>query len=203
MNLQIGRRRLPVRRLAAWCGLCAGVGALLILLLNSGHQGIPGWQPANESLRLTLAISGEGASLPTQSFSGINGTESGDVNTTHNLPTTVSSAAAPALTQSDAVSTPAAASASEPSDALGASLLDLNKASVTDLDGLPGIGPSKAQAIVDFRESRKGFRSVEELLKVKGIGPKLYDKIRALVKVEFQVSSAVRTELGTESSHLP
>ncbi len=185
MNHPYERRRLPVRRLAAWCGFVAGIGALLYLLLNSGQQGIPGWQPVNESLRATLSINGEAASSPTQSLPGIDGPESGDVNAVHNLSTIDPSAAAPALTQSDTVSTPAAASASEPSDALGASLLDLNKASVTDLDGLPGIGPSKAQAIVDFRESRKGFRSVEELLEVKGIGPKLYDKIRALVKVEI------------------
>jgi len=186
MNHPNGGRRLPIRGLAAWCGFAAGIGALLYLLLNSGHQGIPGWQSVNESLRATLSVNGATALSPTQSLSGVDVPESGDVNAVSNLSTTGPSAAAPALTQSDTASTPAAASASEPSDALGASLLDLNTASVTDLDELPGVGPSKAQAIIDFRDSRKGFRSAEELLEVKGIGPKLYDKIRPLVKVEFR-----------------
>jgi len=167
MHQHLGRRRLPIRGLAAWCGFGAGVGVLLYLLLNSGHPGIPGWQPANESLRLTLAASS--SPVPQQ-------------------------AQAPPPSAGSAPSDESAsASAPASSDALpdrSAMLLDLNAATTADLDGLPGIGPSKARAIVDFRDSHKGFRRVEELLEVKGIGPKLYDKIRALVKVEVQAGNA-------------
>jgi competence protein ComEA len=50
--------------------------------------------------------------------------------------------------------------------------LDLNRANVEDLSLIPGIGESLAQEIVAHRERRKGFRSVEELKNVKGIGEK-------------------------------
>jgi competence protein ComEA len=52
--------------------------------------------------------------------------------------------------------------------------LDLNRVSVEDLCLVPGIGESLAQEIVAYRERRKGFRSVEELKNVKGIGEQKY-----------------------------
>lgn len=200
MNWHAGRRRIPMLGLAAWCCFGASAGILLYLLLHSGQQGIPGWQPVNESLRATLAISGEAASSPPPSLTGAAGSKPGDTSAVPGVPSADSPAAAPALTQAGADS-PAATSAPAPSDAsLGVSLMDLNAATAAELDGLPGIGPSKARAIVDFRDSRKGFRSVEELLEVKGIGPKLYDKLRVLVKVEIQAGSTARSATGTESS---
>jgi competence protein ComEA len=53
--------------------------------------------------------------------------------------------------------------------------LDLNRASVEDLCLIPEIGHSLAQEIVAYRERRKGFRSVEELRNVKGIGEKKWN----------------------------
>jgi len=50
--------------------------------------------------------------------------------------------------------------------------LDLNRVSVEDLCLIPGIGESLAKEIVSYRERRKGFRSVEELKNVKGMGEK-------------------------------
>ena len=50
--------------------------------------------------------------------------------------------------------------------------LDLNRVSVEDLCLIPGIGESLAREIVSYRERKKGFRSVEELKNVKGIGEK-------------------------------
>lgn len=49
-------------------------------------------------------------------------------------------------------------------------LVNLNTASVTELEVLPGVGPVTAQAIVDFRTENGGFTSVDELLEVSGIG---------------------------------
>ncbi|MCH7627001.1 MAG: helix-hairpin-helix domain-containing protein [Chloroflexi bacterium] len=49
---------------------------------------------------------------------------------------------------------------------------------------LPGIGPVKAQAIVDYRVLNGPFTSVEELLEVKGIGPATLDKIRDMITIE-------------------
>jgi competence protein ComEA len=71
-----------------------------------------------------------------------------------------------------------------------AALLDLNRATVVQLEALPGIGSSKAAAIVAAREQSGGFRSVDELEGVRGIGPALLEKLRPLVKVGSTAGSA-------------
>ena len=62
-------------------------------------------------------------------------------------------------------------------------LLDLNTASVEELDRLPGIGPRAAQAIVDYRLKHGPFRRLEDLLNVPGIGPATLERIRPWVRV--------------------
>jgi competence protein ComEA len=61
--------------------------------------------------------------------------------------------------------------------------LDLNAATTDELEKLPGIGPSTAEAIVARRERAGPFRSVDDLLDVRGIGPAKLDAIRGLVRV--------------------
>jgi len=61
--------------------------------------------------------------------------------------------------------------------------VDLNHASAADLESLPGIGPSLAQAIIDHREQHGPFRSVDDLADVRGIGPAKMEQVRSLVKV--------------------
>jgi len=63
-----------------------------------------------------------------------------------------------------------------------AAAINLNTATKEELVALPGIGPSKAQAIVEFRE-KEPFAKSEDLRKVKGIGDKLYDSIKDQVTV--------------------
>jgi len=62
-------------------------------------------------------------------------------------------------------------------------LIDINQATVADLDRLPGVGPSTAQAIVDHRTRNGPFASVDDLLAVRGIGPAKLAELRALVRV--------------------
>ncbi|MFJ7590391.1 helix-hairpin-helix domain-containing protein [Streptomyces sp. NPDC097617] len=64
----------------------------------------------------------------------------------------------------------------------GTGPLSLGSATVAQLDGLPGVGPVLAQHIVDFRTARGGFRSVEELRQVDGIGERRFADLRALVR---------------------
>ena len=63
----------------------------------------------------------------------------------------------------------------------GSILIDINAASAPELEALPAIGPVTAQAIVDYRMANGPFRSVEDIVFVKGIGPATLDKIRDLI----------------------
>jgi competence protein ComEA len=62
-------------------------------------------------------------------------------------------------------------------------LLDLNRAKASELEALPGIGAVLAQRVIAFRESLGGFRKIEDLREVKGIGVKKFDQLKLLVTV--------------------
>jgi len=76
-----------------------------------------------------------------------------------------------------------AAPAAVGSGATPAVPIDLNTASETDLDALPGVGPTTARAIVAYREAHGPFHQVDDLTDVQGIGPARLDALRELVKV--------------------
>lgn len=62
--------------------------------------------------------------------------------------------------------------------------IDLNTATMEQLQLLPGVGEVTAQRIVDYRTEHNGFTSVEELMEVKGIGEKKFAEMKQYVKVE-------------------
>jgi competence protein ComEA len=62
-------------------------------------------------------------------------------------------------------------------------IVDLNTATLDDLDRLPGVGPATAQAILDYRRQHGRFRTVDELLEVRGIGAAKLDQLRPRVRV--------------------
>ena len=61
--------------------------------------------------------------------------------------------------------------------------VDLNTATLEQLDALPGVGPATAQAIVDYRREHGRFRSVQDLLEIRGIGDAKLAQLRAKVRV--------------------
>ncbi len=77
---------------------------------------------------------------------------------------------------------PAASAAGSPGPDPGA-LVNLNTASTAELEELPGVGPVTAQAILDWRAANGGFRNVDQLLDVDGIGEKTLASLAPLVTV--------------------
>jgi competence protein ComEA len=77
-------------------------------------------------------------------------------------------------------SAPAAAGAAP----VSGGLINLNTATLEQLDSLPGVGPAIAQRIIDYRESVGGFKTVEEITQVSGIGDATLAKIRDLITVQ-------------------
>lgn len=69
--------------------------------------------------------------------------------------------------------------------------ININTASQDELDGLKGIGPTKAKAIVDYRKKNGSFKSVDDLQKVPGIGPATLKDLRADVTVSGASRSPV------------
>lgn len=73
--------------------------------------------------------------------------------------------------------------ASSTSPASSAGLININTASQAELESLPYIGPSLAQRIIEYREQNGPFKSIEDIQKVKGIGPAIFAKIKDLITV--------------------
>lgn len=63
----------------------------------------------------------------------------------------------------------------------GEDLVDVNTAALEELDALPGIGPTTAQKIIDYRQKHGPFSSIEDIMNVSGIGPSTFDAIKDLI----------------------
>lgn len=68
-------------------------------------------------------------------------------------------------------------------EAGGKAVVNLNTATVAQLETLPGVGPQTAARIKEYRDQNGGFKKVEDLMKIKGIGEKAFLRLRGLVVV--------------------
>ncbi len=94
------------------------------------------------------------------------------------------SVALPVSAQDSCPPCPAQAASTASGESPGRGPLNLNTATEAELVTLPGVGPSKAKAILAFREARGRFHSVSQLLRIKGFGRATVERLRPLVVVE-------------------
>lgn len=71
-----------------------------------------------------------------------------------------------------------------PQEVLVEKSININTASLEELDALPGVGPVIAQRIIDYREANNGFYDIQEIMDVSGIGEKTYAKLEPYITVD-------------------
>ena len=89
-----------------------------------------------------------------------------------------------------APSAPAAQGKPSPAAKAAPAVINLNTASAAQIEALPGVGASTAKRIIEYRDKNGGFKKVEELMNVKGIGEKSFLKLKSLVSVGDAKASA-------------
>ena len=72
---------------------------------------------------------------------------------------------------------------SKPGTATASAPVNLNTATAADLRTLPNVGPATAARIIEYRQKNGGFKKIEDLMNVKGIGEKSFLKLKPLVTV--------------------
>jgi len=63
-------------------------------------------------------------------------------------------------------------------------LVNINKATIQELDTLPGIGEATANKIINYRDENGDFKSIDEIKNVNGIGDKKYEELKSLISIE-------------------
>ena len=71
----------------------------------------------------------------------------------------------------------------EPKETIKNKKVNINKASQEELDSLPGIGPSTAEKILEYRKQNGNFKSIEDIKEVSGIGESKFEKIKEMITV--------------------
>ncbi|WP_179395315.1 helix-hairpin-helix domain-containing protein [Lacticaseibacillus absianus] len=132
----------------------------------------PGLYPVTTTTRWDAVVKAAGGLTPVADITQINLAKFASDQESLYIPSKGEAAVAPAPGASGA----SAASAS-------GTLVDLNTATEAELQTLSGIGPKKAADIIAYRETSGGFKTVEDLKNVSGIGEKTYERLAPLVTV--------------------
>lgn len=150
-------------------------GVLLWLSGNNQVKGIAGWETVNTQMEQMISANTD-SGQPTDSSGGKLAKEAN-----------VQPTAIPALsnTQTEAPSASKTVEGTVKTEAIVApateGMVNVNTAEVNELMNLPGIGTKKAEAVIDYRKSHGLFKGLADLGKVKGIGPKMLEKLKPLV----------------------
>jgi competence protein ComEA len=71
-------------------------------------------------------------------------------------------------------------------------VVNVNTATLDELQLLPGIGEARARALIEARKQRGGFKQVDDLMEVKGIGPAGLERMRPFVRLQGQTTARVQ-----------
>lgn len=80
--------------------------------------------------------------------------------------------------------------------------VNINTATAEQLESLPEIGPGKAKAIIEYRKSNGGFKTLEDIKNVKGIGDKTFDKLKSQLALSGETkieAMPAKTEKSSEA----
>ncbi|MBY0012824.1 ComEA family DNA-binding protein [Paenibacillus typhae] len=146
--------------------------------------GIEGWETLNSGMAQALGVE-EGADAASAVKAGGSADPVGSGGNAGTAAAVVSNGAVNSgkaeAAGSDSPGAEVHSAAVNGSDAEADGRINVNTADASALTDLPGIGEKKAQAIIDYRSSKGAFRSLADLGKVKGIGPKMLEKLEGLV----------------------
>ena len=131
----------------------------MLTVYVSGAVATPGVYTVPDGSRIEVAVQAAGGFIPGADQSNIN--------------------LATLLTDGQQVNVPGVVGTSH----VNVGRININTATVADLDGLPGIGPTTAQAIVDYRLQNGPFQVIQDIEKVQGVGPATFENIKNFINV--------------------
>ena len=154
-----------------------------ITVYVTGAVNQPGVVSVAAGARVADAVNACGGLLPTADAEKINMAQAVKDGQQIRVPEKGASKATKNATATASSSDNGKARASTGSDADAGELININTADEAELDKLPGVGPSTAQKIIEYRETEGQFASPEDIMKVKGIGKAKYEKMKDRITV--------------------
>ncbi|MCI6285061.1 helix-hairpin-helix domain-containing protein [Selenomonas sp.] len=154
-----------------------------ITVYVTGAVNQPGVVSVAAGARVADAVNACGGLLPTADAAKINMAQAVKDGQQIRVPEKGASKATKNATATASSSDNGKARASTGSDADAGELININTADEAELDKLPGVGPSTAQKIIEYRETEGQFASPEDIMKVKGIGKAKYEKMKDRITV--------------------